>query len=58
MRSETLILEHVYGHETQHPQRVYLSQPVGDGQVRDFTWSQVLDEARRMAAHLHALPRR
>lgn len=30
----------------------YLTQPLGDGQARHFTWAQASDEARRMAAHL------
>jgi long-chain acyl-CoA synthetase len=36
------------------PDRVYLVQPLADGAVREFTWAQVLDEARRIAAHLAA----
>ena len=41
------------------PDRVYMTQPHthkgGDGCVIDFTWAQVGDQARRMAAHLKAL---
>jgi long-subunit acyl-CoA synthetase (AMP-forming) len=50
-----LILDCVYDHETEWRDRVYLTQPLGGGRVRDYTWGQVLDEARRMAAHLRSL---
>ena len=49
-----LILDHVYDHEAQLASRVYLTQPLGQGRVTDYTWAQVLDQSRRMAAHLQA----
>ncbi|GMV01393.1 MAG: AMP-binding protein [Burkholderiaceae bacterium] len=49
-----LILDHVLGHAAKTPGRVYLTQPVGNGQVIDYTWAQVVDQSRRMAAHLQA----
>ncbi len=54
-----MILDHVFDHEARRPDRVFLTQPVGGGQVIDYTWGQVLAEARRMAAHLQGrgLPR-
>ena len=59
MNSPQLILDHVYGHEARHPEWVYLTQPMGGGRVTDYTWAQVLDQSRRMAAHLQSrgLPR-
>ena len=59
MPDERLILDHVYDHEARQPGRIYLTQPLGGGQVVDYTWGQVMDQARRMAAHLQAqgLPR-
>jgi long-chain acyl-CoA synthetase len=51
---DKLILDHVYDHEASHPERVYLTQPTGGGQVVDYTWAQVLDQSRRMAAHLQS----
>jgi long-chain acyl-CoA synthetase len=48
----TLILDHVYRHAAAHPERVFLTQPLGGGAVADLTWGQVLDESRRMAQHL------
>ncbi|MEO7548116.1 MAG: AMP-binding protein [Ramlibacter sp.] len=50
-----LILEHVYEHEAQQPDQVLFTQPIGSGVVRDITWAQALDEARRMATHLKSL---
>ena len=34
------------------PDKVYLTQPLADGAVREFTWAEVHDSALRMAAHL------
>jgi len=52
MSQPKLILDYVFDHEATHPDKVYLSQPVGGGRVADYTWAQTLDQARRMAAHL------
>ena len=49
-----LILDYIYDHEAAHPDRIYLTQPVGSGKVIDYTWRQTLDQARRMAAHLQS----
>ena len=50
-----LLLDCAYHWEKTCPDKVYFTQPTGGGQVRDFTWKQALDEARRMAAHLRSL---
>jgi len=52
MSPPRLILDHVLDHAGQHPERVYLTQPLGGGRVVDYTWAQVVDQSRRMAAHL------
>jgi long-chain acyl-CoA synthetase len=54
MAQAQLILDYVYDHETALADQVYLTQPTGGGQVMDYTWRQVMDESRRMAAHLKA----
>lgn len=54
MPSPKLILDYVYAHETTFPDRAYLSQPVGTGKVIDYTWSHVMEQARRMAAYLQS----
>ncbi len=55
MTTPKLILDYVYDHEAAHPDKIYLTQPVGGGKVVDYTWAQTLDQARRMAAHLKSL---
>ncbi|MFI4940563.1 MAG: AMP-binding protein [Burkholderiales bacterium] len=52
MSRQKLILDYVFDHEQNHPNKVYLTQPVGGGKVIDYTWEQTVDQARRMAAHL------
>jgi long-subunit acyl-CoA synthetase (AMP-forming) len=49
-----LMLDYVFEHETARASQVFLTQPVGGGQVVDYTWGQVMDQARRMAAHLRS----
>lgn len=49
-----LMLDYVFEHEASHPDTVYLTQPTGGGQVVDYTWRQVLDQSRRMAAYIKA----
>jgi len=53
--AEKLLLDAVYEWEQNTPERVYLTQPIGDDQVVHYTWGETLDEARRMAAHLRSL---
>ena len=52
MTDTKLILDHVYDHERDHPGRIFLTQPYDGGKIVDYTWGQVVDQARRMAAHL------
>ncbi len=52
MATPKLILDYIYDHEAGHPDKVFLTQPIGGGQVTDYTWAKTLDQARRMAAHL------
>ena len=54
MADNKLILDHIYDHEAAHPQLVFLTQPVGGGKVLDYNWGEVVDQARRMAAHLQS----
>ncbi|HOL37335.1 MAG TPA: AMP-binding protein, partial [Rubrivivax sp.] len=55
MATQRGILDFVLDHEAAHPERVFLTQPVGGARVVDYTWGRTLDEARRMAAHLQSL---
>ena len=54
MTSTPTLLDHVFDQEAAQPDRVFLTQPIGGGQVVDLTWGQALDQSRRMAAHLKA----
>ena len=53
--ADALALQRLYHWERTAPDRVVLTQPLGGGVVRDYTWREVLDQARRMAAHLQGL---
>ena len=53
--ADALALQRLYHWEQTAPERVVLTQPLGAGAVRDYTWAQVMDETRRMAAHLQSL---
>jgi len=53
--ADALALQRLYHWERTAPDRVVLTQPMGDGNVKDFTWREVMDQTRRMAAHLQGL---
>ncbi len=53
--ADTLALQRLYHWERTAPDRVVLTQPLGQGVVRDYTWREVMDQSRRMAAHLQSL---
>lgn len=54
MAEKKLILDYIYDHAAAHPQRVFLTQPVGGGKVVDYTWSEIVDQAKCMAAYLQS----
>ena len=54
MTAPHLLLDYAYDHEEALRDKVFLTQPIGGGQVKDYTWAQTMDQARRMAAHLKA----
>ncbi len=54
MIEPSLALERLYHWEETTPDRICLTQPMGGGVTRDFTWAEVADQVRRMAAHLEA----
>jgi long-subunit acyl-CoA synthetase (AMP-forming) len=54
MAPQSLMLDYVYSHESKHADQIFMTQPIGGGQVVDYTWKQTMDQARRMAAHLKA----
>ncbi|MEP7296687.1 MAG: AMP-binding protein [Burkholderiales bacterium] len=53
--ADVLALQRLYHWEATAPNQVVLTQPLGGGAVRDYNWAQLMDETRRMAAHLQGL---
>jgi long-chain acyl-CoA synthetase len=47
-----LALQRLYHWERTAPEQVVLTQPIEGGKVRDFTWREVMEQSRRMAANL------
>ncbi len=50
-----LILQRAYRWARETPDRTYLTQPFGGDRVEEYSWSTVIDQARRMARHLQSL---
>ena len=50
-----LALDWVYKWEKAKANDVYLTQPLGNGQVKEYTWKETMDEVRRMASYLKSL---
>jgi long-subunit acyl-CoA synthetase (AMP-forming) len=51
---DQLLLQRFYKHCSERPNDIYMHQPYDGGQVDTYTWSQVLDSARRLANFLKA----
>ncbi|MGB1558754.1 MAG: AMP-binding protein, partial [Oceanococcaceae bacterium] len=45
----------IYQWEKTRPDVVHFVQPTGGGQVQTYTWAELMDQVRRMAAHLQSL---
>ena len=52
--SDLFALQRLYHWERTTPGRIAMTQPMGGGATRDFTWAEVGDQVRRMASHLKA----
>ncbi len=48
-------LDFIQDHEAQRPNDLWLTQPMGNGQVKTYTFGTALDEARRVATYLKSL---
>ncbi|WP_303292018.1 AMP-binding protein [Marinobacter sp. SS5-14b] len=53
--SKKLPLEMVYHWEATKADSLYMTQPIGNGKVVEYTWGRAIDEARRVAAYLKSL---
>jgi len=52
---DRLALQRLYHWEKVQPNKVYLTQPMGGGQVKEWTWGQAVAEVRKVAAYLQSL---
>ncbi len=50
-----LPLELFFEHESRHPNKTYLIQPMDGGRVEQLTWAEVGEQARRSASWLRSL---
>lgn len=50
-----LPLDMVYHWESAKASSVYMTQPIGNDKVVEYTWGRAVDEARRMASYLKSL---
>jgi len=50
-----LVLDDAYHWEKTAPNQLWLTQPIGNGEVQKYTWAQAMNQVRRMAAHLKSL---
>jgi hypothetical protein len=48
MSTDKTLLELALEHAAAHPDRTFLTQPLGGGPVAAYTWGQVADQSRRM----------
>jgi len=57
INDEDLLLQKFYGHVKERGGDIYLTQPgfPSSGEVTDYTYAEVYDQASRMAAHLKSL---
>jgi len=51
---EHLALQRLYHWEKSAPERRVFTQPMGGGVLRTLNWRELMDETRRMAAHLQS----
>jgi long-subunit acyl-CoA synthetase (AMP-forming) len=50
-----LALDDVYSWEERAPNQLWMTQPIGNGEVEMYTWAEAMDQVRRMATHLKSL---
>ena len=53
--ADSLALQRLYHWERSAPDAVVLTQPLGGGRLSHYTWRDLMDQSRRMAAHLQSL---
>ncbi len=53
--ADALALQRLFHWEKTTPDKVVMTQPMGGGELRSYSWREVMDQSRRMAAHLQSL---
>jgi len=53
--SQDTALDRMYKWEKESPDRLWMTQPIGGGEVKTFTFKEAMDQVRRMATHLRSL---
>lgn len=53
--ADDIPLHAAYHWEKTAPDKLWFTQPTGGGKLREYTWKEAMNEARRMAAHLRSL---
>src|SRR6478735_9200562 len=48
-------LDYIQDHEATRPNDLWLTQPIGRGQVQTWTFGSAVNESRRMASYLKSL---
>ena len=49
------LLEYFYHWENTRPDKIWLTQPMGEGKAKTWTWKEAGEEARLMAGHLKSM---
>ena len=55
MAESKLLLDYVYINEKERAGKIWMTQPIGGGLIKNYTWEQALKEARSMAAHIRSM---
>jgi long-chain acyl-CoA synthetase len=55
MSENKLLLDYIYDNEANYGSTTWLTQPLGNDKLQEYTWSEALTEARRMATHINSL---
>ena len=51
-KASALALDNAYKWEAERANDLWLTQPLGGGEIKTFTWGEAMAEARKMAGHL------
>jgi long-subunit acyl-CoA synthetase (AMP-forming) len=52
--AEQMLPQCFYRHVAERPDATYLTQPLGGGRVDDYSFARVMEEAKRIAAHIRS----